>query len=97
MSKNRLSYSDYLGAIEDETGYSYHLDTCGDTMDDLLDNATISLVDNDGGDKVIGGIWDAPSDVEDEALSIIQALWTERPWANNGYYSDDHEINKKEK
>ena len=50
---------------------SYHLDTSGDNLKELLDNANISEIDQDGGDIDNYGLNECSTEVENEVLSII--------------------------
>jgi len=52
---------------------SYTLVSSGDTLEELLNEASISEVDQDGGDLDCYSLADAPSEVETAALNCIHA------------------------
>ena len=50
---------------------SYELDTCGDTLDELRENATIAEVDQDGGEINCYGYLDIPNNEVENAFERI--------------------------
>lgn len=50
---------------------SYHLETSGDSFNEMVENATVSEVDQDGGTIDAYGLSDASSEVENACLRLI--------------------------
>lgn len=50
---------------------SYHLETAGDSLEELIQNATVSEVDQDGGELDCYGLDDCSSQVEKVCLELI--------------------------
>jgi hypothetical protein len=50
---------------------SYHIETSGDSFNEMVDNATVSEIDQDGGTIDAYGLGDAPSQVETACLKMI--------------------------
>lgn len=57
---------------------SYQLETYGDTMEELWDNAVIAEIDQDGGELDCYGMGEAPSDVYEAADKLIKEKFISR-------------------
>lgn len=55
---------------------SFNLSAQGETLSEMLEDATISEIDQDGGELDCYGLEDAPKDVEDAAFNLILKQFT---------------------
>lgn len=71
-----FTYDDYLGVEYRDCGQwrDYYLESWGETLDELIDNATIAEIDQDGGEITCYGIWGGPSEVERAAIKELEEL-----------------------
>jgi hypothetical protein len=62
-----------LGDDSDERGwYCYDLTSDGSTLEELVENAVIGEVDQDGGDLDCYGLEDAPNAIQDAAMRVFE-------------------------
>jgi hypothetical protein len=72
MTRRNILLSAPTNITEDETGFMWELDTFGSTLEELTTNATVVLVDNDGGytgDTLL--LYEAPAKVESRCAEMI--------------------------
>lgn len=65
-----------IGSGGDERGFeSYHLYTSGNTLEQVLKEASIEVVDQDGGTRDTRSLWDCRNSIIDAGLSFIADQW----------------------
>lgn len=79
----KLIYTTYKFNIDEDLGImyqdsgpwrSYQLTASGNTFEELLEDATISEVDQDGGELNCYGLDDADTEVERETIKLIKDI-----------------------